>query len=30
VPFVLIRPFGLALLALFPGLATWLPTVVFG
>jgi tripartite ATP-independent transporter DctM subunit len=30
VPFVLIQLLGLALLALFPGLATWLPTVIFG
>jgi tripartite ATP-independent transporter DctM subunit len=30
VPFVLIQLFALALLALFPGLATWLPTVIFG
>ena len=30
VPFVLIQLFGLALLALFPGLATWLPQVIFG
>jgi tripartite ATP-independent transporter DctM subunit len=30
VPFVLIQLFGLALLALFPGLATWLPKVIFG
>jgi TRAP-type mannitol/chloroaromatic compound transport system permease large subunit len=30
VPFVLIQLVGLALLALFPGLATWLPKVIFG
>jgi tripartite ATP-independent transporter DctM subunit len=30
VPFVLIQLVGLALLALFPELATWLPTVIFG
>jgi tripartite ATP-independent transporter DctM subunit len=30
VPFVLIQLFGLALLALFPPLATWLPEVIFG
>ncbi len=30
VPFILIQMIGLGLLALFPGLATWLPTVIFG
>jgi tripartite ATP-independent transporter DctM subunit len=30
VPFVLIQLFGLALLAIFPELATWLPAVIFG
>jgi tripartite ATP-independent transporter DctM subunit len=30
VPFVLIQLFGLVLLALFPALATWLPSVIFG
>ncbi len=30
VPFVLIQLFMLVLLSLFPGMATWLPTVVFG
>jgi TRAP-type mannitol/chloroaromatic compound transport system permease large subunit len=30
IPFVLIQLTGLALLALFPGLATWLPGVIFG
>jgi len=29
-PFIVIQVFGLILLALFPELATWLPTVVFG
>ena len=30
IPFVLIQLLGLALLALFPALATWLPRVIFG
>lgn len=30
IPFVIIQLLGLALLALFPGLATWLPSVIFG
>ncbi len=30
VPFVLIQIICLGLLSLFPGLATWLPKVVFG
>jgi TRAP-type mannitol/chloroaromatic compound transport system permease large subunit len=30
VPFIIIQMIGLGLLALFPGLATWLPTVIFG
>ena len=30
VPFVLLQLFGLGLVALFPGLATWLPAVIFG
>jgi len=30
IPFVLIQLLGLALLALFPALATWLPGVIFG
>jgi TRAP-type mannitol/chloroaromatic compound transport system permease large subunit len=29
-PFVLIQLVGLGLLALFPGLATWLPLVIYG
>jgi len=30
IPFVLIQLTGLAILALFPGIATWLPGVIFG
>jgi tripartite ATP-independent transporter DctM subunit len=30
IPFVFIQLFALVLLALFPGLATWLPSVVYG
>jgi len=30
IPFVLIQLAGLLILALFPGLATWLPNVIFG
>jgi tripartite ATP-independent transporter DctM subunit len=30
IPFVIIQLFGLALLAMFPALATWLPSVIFG
>ncbi|MDV7338678.1 TRAP transporter large permease subunit [Terasakiella sp. A23] len=30
VPFIIIQMIGLGLLSLFPGLATWLPTVIFG
>ena len=30
IPFVMIQITGLILLAMFPALATWLPTVVFG
>ena len=30
VPFVMIQLFGLALLAFFPSLATWLPEAIFG
>ena len=30
IPFVLIQLLGLLILALFPGLATWLPGVIFG
>ena len=30
VPFVLIQILCIGLLALFPGLATWLPTALFG
>jgi len=30
IPFVIIQILALALLALFPALATWLPGVVFG
>jgi tripartite ATP-independent transporter DctM subunit len=30
VPFILIQVLGLLLLSIFPGLATWLPTVIFG
>jgi tripartite ATP-independent transporter DctM subunit len=30
IPFVLIQLFGLALLAIFPELVTWLPRVIFG
>ncbi|MHA1597568.1 MAG: TRAP transporter large permease [Alphaproteobacteria bacterium] len=30
IPFVLIQLLGLALLSLFPAIATWLPTVIFG
>jgi TRAP-type mannitol/chloroaromatic compound transport system permease large subunit len=30
VPFVAIQLFMLVLLALFPAMATWLPSVVFG
>ncbi|WP_417793111.1 TRAP transporter large permease [Terasakiella pusilla] len=29
-PFIVIQMIGLLLLAIFPGLATWLPTVIFG
>ena len=29
-PFVLIQLLGLGLLALFPGLATWLPLAIYG
>ena len=29
-PFIIIQMIGLLLLAIFPGLATWLPTVIFG
>jgi len=30
IPFVIIQLFGLCILALFPALVTWLPTVIFG
>ena len=30
IPFVLIQVLCLVLLAIFPGLATWLPSVLFG
>ena len=30
VPFIIIQMIGLTLLAFFPGLATWLPKVIFG
>jgi TRAP-type mannitol/chloroaromatic compound transport system permease large subunit len=30
VPFVIIQLLGLCMLALFPELVTWLPTVIFG
>jgi TRAP-type mannitol/chloroaromatic compound transport system permease large subunit len=30
IPFVIIQLVGLALLALFPSLVTWLPNVIFG
>jgi TRAP-type mannitol/chloroaromatic compound transport system permease large subunit len=30
IPFVLIQILGLALIASFPALATWLPSVLFG
>jgi TRAP-type mannitol/chloroaromatic compound transport system permease large subunit len=30
VPFVLIQVIGLAIIAAFPALATWLPKVLFG
>ena len=30
VPFVLIQLLMLVILALFPGMATWLPQVIFG
>ncbi len=29
-PFVLIQLVALSLLAMYPGLATWLPSVIFG
>lgn len=29
-PFIVIQVIGLVLLSIFPGLATWLPTVIFG
>ncbi len=30
IPFVIIQLIGLLLIAVFPGMATWLPKVIFG
>ncbi|MFQ5468509.1 MAG: TRAP transporter large permease subunit, partial [Kiloniellaceae bacterium] len=30
IPYVIIQIIGLVLLAIFPGIATWLPSVIFG